>query len=92
LLGFNKKGKAKDMTDKLEISPYCWIEDYGFGNISLCYIEHATDHWCSNSETGVDLDKEDAEKIIAWLQLKFNFKPNASLKLAGKEGGNHGND
>jgi hypothetical protein len=73
------------MTDKLKISPSCWLEDYGYGSISLCYIEHATDHWSSNSETDVDLDKEAAERIIDWLQSKFNIKSNAGVTLCRGE-------
>ena len=62
--------------DKLELTGGCWFEDYGCGDITLCYIEHATDHWCSDSETTVYIDKETAGKIIVWLQNKFNLKPN----------------
>ena len=59
--------------DKLELTSRCWLEDIGWGDINLCYIERAADHWNSDSETTVDVDRDTAEKIIAWLQSKFNF-------------------
>ena len=60
--------------DVLNVSKTCWFEDHGHGDISLCYIERATDHWSSDSETGVDIDKVNAKRIIGWLQAKFNLE------------------
>ena len=68
------------INDKLELTPDCWLEDLGWGDINLCYTEHATDHWNSDSETTVDVDRDTAEKIIAWLQSKFNFDASASAR------------
>ena len=70
----NLKAESTDLKNKLELTGSCWFEDYGYGDICLCYIEHATDHWNSDSETTVDIDKEKAEKIIGWLQDKFNVR------------------
>lgn len=58
---------------KLEISYGCWLEE-SWGDVSLCYVERATDHWTTDSETTIDLDKEKARKIINWLQKKFNLE------------------
>ncbi len=67
------------MKDTLELTGVCWFEDIGFGDINLCYIEHACDHYSSDIETTIELDKAAAENIIGWLQDKFNLKPNADL-------------
>ena len=62
------------MKDKLELTRRCWLEDLGWGDINLCYIEHATDYWNSDTETNIDIDKETAKTIISWLQDKFNLE------------------
>jgi len=55
----------------LEISKTCRFEltKYtGFGSsLTLDYVEHSPAHGYSDSETSIDIDKEKAEEIIAFL-------------------------
>lgn len=65
--------------EKVEVAHGCWFEYLEHMGVSLMYIEHATDHWSSDSETEVDIDKAKAEEIINFLQRRFNI-PCAPLK------------
>jgi len=70
-------------TEKVEISPTCHLvcKTYGVrgegfsSDISLDYIEHSSS--CIDTETSVDIDKEKAAEIIAFL-TKCYFSENAS--------------
>lgn len=42
-------------------------------DITLDYLEHATDHMSSDTETSVDIDKESALEIISFLRESFNI-------------------
>ena len=65
---------------KLSISGGFELEliTYGGDWPSLCqfnYIESATDHWSSNSETSVELTKEKAQDIIDLLNEFITKEP-----------------
>ena len=58
-------------TDKLELGGSCHLEATRWDSfptqVSIEYVEHATDHWNSDSTTSVDIDADMARKIIAFL-------------------------
>lgn len=41
--------------------------------VSFKFVEHATDHWSSNTETEITVTKEVAEKLVAELKERFNI-------------------
>lgn len=43
-------------------------------DVNLEYIEHASDHWSSDSHTSVKIDLEMAKNIIAFLKDAFEIK------------------
>lgn len=47
---------------KLEITHWNWGTECEFS-----YTEHSPDPWCGDSETTIDIDKETASAIIAFL-------------------------
>lgn len=47
---------------KLEITHWNWGTE-----CELMYTEHSPDHWYGDSETTIDIDKETASAIIAFL-------------------------
>jgi hypothetical protein len=62
----------------LELSGSCVIElteyDGGFEpTLTLDYTEHSSDHWHSDNETSIDIDKEMAISIIAILQKAYKL-------------------
>ena len=64
-------------TTTLEISPGFKLECTKYESasyatdVSFEYIEHACDHWSSNVETTVSIDKDKAMEIIAFLSSAF---------------------
>lgn len=64
--------------EKIEISPTCSFvkTSYGEGvddDISLEYVEHSTDHYYSDRDTSIDIDKQKAVEIIKFLSECFNL-------------------
>lgn len=60
----------------VEITPTCKFsmtryENIGITDVCIEYVEHSTDHWNSDSETSIDIDKEMAKKIIAFFVESF---------------------
>lgn len=57
---------------KLDITHTCHLELCEWESfptkLTLEYVEHATDHWSSDTETSVDITVEQAKEIIAILQ------------------------
>jgi hypothetical protein len=59
--------------DTLKLTKSCWLEHtHGYG-IELCYVEHSSDHWHSNMDTEIDIDRERAMEIIQWLAEKIGL-------------------
>lgn len=67
-------------TTSLELSGSCKFECIEFEGgsfppmVSLDYVEHSTDHYHSDSDTSIDITKEDAEKIIAFLRAAHSIE------------------
>jgi hypothetical protein len=66
------------ITTTVELSGSCAISlveyDGGLGSgISLVYTEHPSNHWNSEEETDIDIDKEMAIAIIAILQKAYKL-------------------
>ena len=59
---------------KLATSCELILTEYSTGakDLALDYTEHATNHWGSDTETSIALDKHKAQEIIALLQ-KFLY-------------------
>ena len=62
----------------LKITNSFWINHstyYGSGNIDVTfnYIEHSPDHWYSDVETDVDIDRDKAIEIIKFLRESFDL-------------------
>ncbi len=65
-------------TEILELSSSCKLEatsyDGGSTYVSIEYVEHSTDHWHSDSNTSLDVSKEQAIEIIEFLKRNFNLQ------------------
>jgi len=59
--------------DKLELERTCYLQYYEHSGVSLCYIERQADPWYGDGETEVDIDRDMADKIIAWLREKYDL-------------------
>ena len=59
--------------DKLHIANDLWFEHQEHCNPSIVYINRSTDHWHSDDEIDIDLNEDEARKIILWLREKFNL-------------------
>ena len=69
-----QKQKREVMSlEKLEIGNGCQLKYYKWCGVSLCYTEHQADSWYTNTETEVDIDKDKAVEIVAWLCDKYNL-------------------
>jgi hypothetical protein len=42
-------------------------------DIAIEYTEHSNDHWASNTETAVDIDKDKAIEIVEFLTRHFKL-------------------
>jgi len=63
-------------TTQVEIGSTCHLTKTEYGenvkpDITLDYIERSSDHWYSDNETNLDIDKEKAIEIIKFLQDAF---------------------
>lgn len=71
-------------TDICELQNTCkivqehWTGDYK--PVSLVYTNQSTDHFHSSYEVEIDISKEKAEEMIAFLQKAFDIDPNAKAK------------
>lgn len=67
-------------TETLELTSSCRFEAFVFDNldrsteVSLDYTEHSYAHGSCDSETCVPLTREDAERIVAFLQQHFKLE------------------
>ena len=64
---------------QVEIGSTCHITKTEYGenvepSITLDYIEHSSDHYHSDNETSLDIDKEKAIEIIKFLQDAFTIE------------------
>ena len=63
-------------TRKLELSPSCSLEyntyETSVSDMTLDYIEYASDHYSSNRLTSTDISKELAQEIINFLSVYVN--------------------
>jgi len=57
---------------KLELSPTCAFVLYEYetapDELMLDYTEHSADHWYSDTETSIEITKEQAGQIVLLLQ------------------------
>jgi hypothetical protein len=65
-------------THRLDIGYSCWLEytdwkgtDWSETDVSLMYIEHASDSWYSDSETEKFIDESKAKEIVEFLRGRF---------------------
>ena len=62
-------------TEKLKLGRSCHLEvtSYDIGplgpDVSLEYVENASDHWSSDTTTNITIDADMARKIIAFLKV-----------------------
>ena len=61
------------MDDIVKLGRDCQLEYTTHSGVSLCYIEHSPDHWYSDTETDVDIDRDKAAEIVAWLCEKYQL-------------------
>lgn len=63
--------------EKIEIGGTLALEIYKWGHgdptVEFTYTEHSSDHWHSDRETEVSIDKATAERIVAALRKHFEF-------------------
>jgi len=64
-------------TKQVEIGATCHLTStvYSGGSMDvyLDYIEHSADHWHSDTETSLDIDKDKAVEIINFLKDAFSI-------------------
>ena len=62
---------------KIELSSSCEIVlntyENGVTEATLDYVEHSTDHWNSDSNTSIYIDKDKATEIVNALKLHFGI-------------------
>ena len=63
---------------QVEIGSSCYLTKIEYGeyfasNISLDYTEHSIDPYLSDNETSLDINKEKAVEIIAFLKEAFDI-------------------
>ena len=63
------------MTDieKIDVGNGVYFDWTKYGGVTLNYTEHQADHWYSDTETSVDIEKEDAQKIVDFLRSKYDL-------------------
>lgn len=63
--------------NKLKVCGSCYFVEtvYGPGikDVALEYTEHATDHWSSDTETSIEINKEKAVEIVNFLNKAFSI-------------------
>ena len=63
------------LNEKIEISPTCYISSEGseyWKDISIQYTEHSTDHYYSDNQTEVSIDRDKARSIVRLFVEHFN--------------------
>lgn len=67
-------------TETLDLTGSCGFEAYTYEesghptDVWLNYTERSNAHWSQDSVTSVPLDREDAERIVAFLQQHFKLE------------------
>lgn len=56
--------------NRLYLTPEVYF-DYNYGEVSLYYTEHSADPWYGDRESEVDITKEDAKRIIEYLNKHY---------------------
>lgn len=69
---------------QVEIGGTCHLTKTEYGenvrpDITLDYIEHSSDHYHSDNETSLDINKEKAIEIVKFLQDVFDVSPLTTL-------------
>lgn len=65
--------------DRLELTSSCsfqavsWADGAYPTDVTLEYTEHSSDHYHSDHETSIDLNKEDAIRIVKFLTRHFGL-------------------
>lgn len=62
---------------RFHIGKNIWFDVQDFGDnkdVYLTYVEHSPDPWYSDVETNVDIEREDAIKIIEFLRREFDIE------------------
>lgn len=59
-----------DNRHQLHISKSCWLEWWDWDNpmVTINYVEHSPDPWYGDSETDVDITRDEAIEIIKFLR------------------------
>lgn len=68
--------KMSDTERRFNINKNCWFEVQDWGgskDVYLTYIEHSPDHWYSDYETDVIIERDDAINIIEFLRKEFDI-------------------
>ena len=67
------------MNNLVKISPHCELVAYIFDSpdmptsVNLEYPERSSDYWHSDTETSVEISKEQAVEIVRLLKMAFNL-------------------
>ena len=65
---------TNDDREFLKLTSDCCFEWDKWGNkVYLNYTEHSTDHWSSDTVTSVDIEKDEAQKIVDFLRSKYDL-------------------
>jgi hypothetical protein len=70
---------------ELKLTPSCKLTYTNYENIfvkDVCleYVEHSSDHWHSDSETSIDIDRKMAIDIIKFLMMAHEIRGTISWK------------
>ena len=69
------------MHNILKLGRDCQLEYTPHSGGALCYTEHSPDSWYSDTETEIDIDKDKATEIVAWLCEKYQLQTPEGLVL-----------
>jgi hypothetical protein len=62
---------------KIKLSSSCELilntYDNGVHEATLDYVEHACDHWSSDTDTSINIEKDKATEIVNALKLHFGI-------------------
>mgnify|MGYP000098920543 CR=1 FL=1 len=65
--------KTLDLTSSCKLT-YTNYENISVKDVCLEYVEHSTDHWHSDNETSIDIDRRTAICIIEFLMDAHDIK------------------
>ena len=64
---------TNDDREFLKLTSDCYFEWDKYSGVSLNYTERQADSWYSDTDTSVDIEKEDAQKIVDFLRSKYDI-------------------